>query len=304
MFNRLQRLTLRVCIALLIAYGAVQPLTAAADNPDPLTCAGYPELRVFMDSQGWWTTTPGQQGTNHGHVHTATCFPLHQTVKGIVPLDIRLTMHENPGKLTSLTIQIFGDYGAVVVAQKKFSPALTCDGTCEWWVHLDADTGKVPYDGRQEWRIRPKINEPDGKVMIGSTSWQTYLSNGKAKNDYRSYDLIQGKGWYTNASYAKARLDAGFPFAPITQNWTIKYRCESDGPPVSECLVTVDPDFHQGQMGTVLFQSNSSSQAQRTLTINPSQFTPGAHRLVIRGSAAHNSGSTNAGVLVIPFTIP
>jgi hypothetical protein len=276
----------------------------AAGNPDPLKCTGYPELRVFMDSQAWWTTTPGQKGTNHGHVHTSTCFPLQQTVKGIVPLDIRLTMHENPGKLTSLTIQIFGDYGAVVVAQKKFSPALTCAGTCEWWVHLDADTRKVPNDGWQEWRIRPKITEPDGKTMVGSTSWQTYLSNGKPRNDYRPPDLIQGKGWYTDASYAKARLDAGFPFALVSQSWTIKYRCESDGPPVSECLVTIDPNFHKGEVGTVLFQANSSSQAQRTLTINPSQLAPGAHKLVIRSSVAHPSGSTNAGVLVIPFTVP
>jgi len=282
--------------------------SATAAVADPTNCASYSgPKRVFMDSQAWWTTTPGKTGTDHGHVHTSTCFPLHQTVSGIVPLDIRLTMHNNPGKLTSLTIYINTDSGGTIVARKVFNTALTCPvpGDCQFWVHLDADTTKAPYDGRQEWRIRPWINEPDGKTMVGSTAWQTYLANGKPKNDYRAYDLVQGKGWYTNAGYAVARLDSGFPFAPVSGSWTIKYRCESyEAPAVSECLVTVDPNFHTNNKGTILFQTTSSSESQRTLTINPAQFGPGAHKLVIRASVAQLSGSTNAGVLAIPFTVP
>ena len=287
--------------ALLDREGRPREAPAAAD---PLTCAGYPERRVFLDSQAWWVTTPGKSGPNNGHVHTSTCFPLFQTVSGVVPMDIRITMHDNPGKLTTLTIQIFGDYGAVVAAQKKFSPALTCATTCQFWVHLDADTTKVPADGRQEWRIRPSITEPDGKKMVGSTSYQTYLKNGKPKNDYRATDMIQGKGWYTGADYAKARLDSGVPFGPVAAPWTIKYSCESSGPPVSECLLTVDPDFHTGNMGTVLFQTNNSSQGQRTMTIDPHRFAPGTHRLVIRSSANAPAGSTNSGVLAVQFTVP
>ena len=292
------RITILISLSSLVVPA---PVVAA---PDPVTCSGYPEPRVFLDSQSWWTQTPGQNGTDNGHIHTSLCFPLHRTISGIVPLDIRLTMHENPGKLKSLTVQVFTDSGATVVAKTSFNPALTCEGTCQWWVHLEADTTKVPFDGRQEWRIRPKLDEPDGKTMVGSTSYQTYLANGKPRNDYRSSDLVQGKGWYTGASYAKARLDSGFPFAPVNSPWTIEFRCQSEGPPVSECLVTVDPDFHHGHGGTVLFHTTDSSQSKRTLTINPSQFGSGAHRLLIRSSAAHPTGSTNAGILVIPFTVP
>ena len=276
----------------------------AAAAPNPVTCEGYPgPPRVFLDSQAWWVPWKAG-GANNGHVHTSLCFPLHQTVSGTVPLDIRLTMHQNPGKLTSINVQVFGTAGSTVVGNVKFKPALTCPGTCVWWVHIDADTTKVGLNGRHEWRFRPKISQPGGQTMVGSTSYQTYLANSKALvKNYRPSDFLQGKGWYTGASYAIARLDDGFPFAPISAPWTIKFRCESDGPPVSECLVTVDPDFHANNAGTILFQTTSSSEAQRSLVIDPSKFPPGPHKLVIRSSANHVSGSTNAGVLGIPFQV-
>jgi hypothetical protein len=291
----------RIGLLLLLAM-ALPTHAAPLAAPDPLTCTGYAEPRVFLDSQAWWVTTPGKSGPDNGHLHTSLCFPLHQVVKGTIPLDIRLTMHENPGQLRSIAVQVFTDKGATVVAQRSFKPALTCKETCSWWVHLDADTTRVPYDGRQEWRIRPKITEPDGKVQVGSTSYQTYLNNGKPKNDYRSYDLVQGKGWYEGASYAIARLDSGFPFAPVSGRWTIAFRCESDGPPVRGCYVLVDPDFHHGDFGTVLFRQPGAYKG--TLTIDTAQIAPGSHKLVIRTDAPHESGSTNGGVLGIPFVVP
>lgn len=274
---------------------------AARATPDPLTCAGYVEQRVFLDSQSWWVTTPGKDGKDFGHLHTSLCFPLHQQVKGVIPLDIRLTMHENPGRLRSLTVQVFTDSGATVVAKKEFKPALTCEMTCAWWVHLEADTTKVPFDGRQEWRIRPRVEEPDGKTMVGSTSYQAYLSNGRPRNDYRSYDLIQGKGWYTGASYAIARLDSGFPFAPVRGLWRITFRCESDGPPVQGCFALIDPDFHKGDFGMVLMRSKAAYKGG--LTIDTTQLTNGPHRLVIRTDAPNPAGSTNSGLLGISFIV-
>lgn len=287
-----------VLFFLLLALLLPFPVHAA---PDVLTCTGYAEPRYFLDSQAWWVTTPGKAGPDNGHLHTSLCFPLNQTVRGVVPLDIRLTMHNNPGQLRSIAVQVFTDKGATVVAQQKFTPALTCPTTCAWWVRLEADTTRVPYDGRQEWRIRPKVVELDGKVMVGSTSYQTYLANGKPRNDYRSYDLIQGKGWYTGASYAVARLDGGFPTAPVHGLWTIRFRCESDGPPVRGCMALVDPDFHMGDFGTVLLRQPAAYNG--ALTIDTTLLSNGPHKLVIRTDAPNPAGSTNSGVLGIPFVV-
>ncbi|MGH2522155.1 MAG: hypothetical protein ACRDH2_06595, partial [Anaerolineales bacterium] len=270
--------------------------------PDPLACSGYAEPRLFLDTQAGWITTPGKAGANHGQIQIATCFPLNQTVTGVVPLDLRLTMHDNPGQLVSLAVQVFTDSGETVIAKQSFSPALTCQGTCEFWVHVDADTTQVPYDGRQEWRIRARVNEPDGKALSSSTNWQTYLANGKPLNHYRNYDLLKGKSTHNDSSVA-ARLDSGYPLAPVTEPFTVRFRCEADGPAISECLVAVDSDFDKGNPGVILYQTTSSSEEPRALTIDPAQFPAGAHRLVVRASANHSIGSTNVGMLGLPFTV-
>jgi hypothetical protein len=140
-------------IVLVIVFASLFPPARQVPPDEP--CTGYAEPRYLMDSQAWWVTTPGKDGPDNGHLHTALCFPVNGTVKGIVPLDIKMTMHHNPGKLRSIAVQVFTDKGATVVAQQDFKPNLTCADTCEWWVHLKADTTKVPFDGRQEWRIRP-----------------------------------------------------------------------------------------------------------------------------------------------------
>jgi hypothetical protein len=137
--------------------------------------------------------------------------------------------------------------------------------------------------------------------MVGRTSYQTYLANGKPKNDYRSSDLIQGKGWYTGASYAIARLDAGFPTGPVSGLWTIKVRCESDGPPVGSCLITIDPNFHIDNQGTIIKQVSGAYAG--TVTIDTTRLANGQHKLVIRSDAPNPAGSTNSGVLGFYFTV-
>ena len=283
------------------AMDASQASLTAAASASPTDCSGYAEQRYFLDSQAWWLTTPGKNGPNHGHVHAATCFPLAQTVKGTIPFDIRLTMHDNPGKLTSLTIQI-GESGSYVAARKTFKPPLTCTMTCSWWVHLEANTAGFPNDGWQEIRIRPKVDEPDGKTMIGSTSYQVYLANGKPRKDYRPPNFIQGKGWYTDVNYAQARMTAGFPFnRTVSGTWSVTVGCDSSKLKVTGCLVTLDPDFHAGNQGTVLKQTSGGWSG--SLTIDTRKLPNGPHKLVIRSDVDAPTGSTNSGLLAIPFMV-
>jgi hypothetical protein len=237
-------------------------------------------------------------------VFTSTCFPLFDTLRGTVGLDIRLTMYENPGKLTSLTVQIFGDYGAVEVAKKTFSPALICSTEqCQWWVHLNADTTRVPADGRQEWRIRPNINEPDGKTMVGSTGYQTYLANGQPRNDYRATDLTEARGWYTNVGYTVARMDSNLPMKPVSGLWSFKVSLKpgAGGITVTHHVVLLDANLEADIPGTVL--KEGSGEWSGTITLDTRALPNGRHRLLLRSDADAAAGSTNSGGLVLQFTV-
>jgi len=290
-----------LCVLLPLLLLPLRAWAAGAAVPDPQTCAGYPEQRWFIDAQAWWTRMSGQTGKDFGHVHTALCFPLRQVVRGTTPLDIRVTMHMNPGRLETLTVQIGGS-GQYVAAKKKFSPALTCAEECVWWFHLDMNTSGFSNDGWQEVRIRPKITEPDGNQLVGSTSYQVYLANGKKISNYRPPDFMQGKGWYTKTGYAQARMTAGFPFdGPVSGAWTVQLGCDSSDQAVTGCLVTIDPHFHELHEGQVLFRSNRAWKG--SLTIDTTRLAPGPHKLVIRSDVADSRGSTLSGIYGIPFVV-
>jgi hypothetical protein len=286
-----------------------QPTSAATPPPhhpgpapDPVACTGYPEPRVFLESQGWWVQTPGRDGTDFGHVHVGMCFPHAQRLGGTVTLDVRLTVHSNPGTLTRL-------YGGISSGAGDFdlwnTPiGLTCtDATCVTWTQLKVDTTRVPVDGRAEWRFRPQVRTPDGKDFTPSTGWQTYLANGNRPHaDYRSRDEATGRGWYDGAGYANASI-MSIPLAPISTTWSANVILDRghDGIPVTSHGIYLDPDFHHGSAGTVIREG--SGPYRGPVTIDASELSPGVHRLVLRADANDQSGSTNSGLLVIFFTV-
>jgi hypothetical protein len=287
---------------IIVVFTILSLLIVPNNAVNPITCDGYNEPRVFVDSQAWWVQTPGKDGKDFGHVHTSMCFPFHQKLNGIVPFDVRIIMHENPGKLVGLTLQI-GSSGQYIAAKRTFSPALMCFSDCEWWFHLDANTVSFSNDGWQEFRFRPKIQEPDGNILVGSTSYQAYLNNGKPVSNYRPEDYIQMKAWYTDINYAQSRLTAGYTYGiPVKGQWVIKFACDASSKPVTGCLVTIDPDFHNNNNGIVLFSKNVGYNG--TLSIDTTKLTNGVHKLVIRSSVNDiNRGSTLSSVAGLPFVI-
>ena len=54
-------------VATVIAVGVASSSEAAA--PDPLTCEGYEEPRIYLESHAWWNTIlSGSE--DFGHLHT------------------------------------------------------------------------------------------------------------------------------------------------------------------------------------------------------------------------------------------
>lgn len=267
-----------------------------------MNCTGYPEPRVFLESQAWWITTPGKNGSSHGHVHVGTCFPYKQSIRGIVEFDIRVIMHDNPGRLA-------GVHGGLVeagVGMGELNPkgGQTCSGTCTFWFHGSIDTTKATSDGRKELRIHAHVKEPNDTEMLVTNGWQLNLANGgKSIIDYRSSDVTIARGWYTGVGYTNASFGSDLPTAPVSGIWSFKVSLKpgSGGIPVTHHVVLLDANFHANIPGTVLKEGLGAWSG--TITLDTRALANGPHRLILRSDADAPAGSTNSGVLVIPFIV-
>jgi IPT/TIG domain-containing protein len=307
------RRTVVLTLSLVSMLFAPLPVQAVVDQTvvDPVNCTGYSTPRTFLDSQAWWVTEESQTGTNFGHVHLSTCFPLNQTVSGVVPFDIELVLHKNTGAL--FHIQPFlcrttDNTSCTTMPDQVFSPAYTCDPitqvTCTFWYHYDWDTTVHPSDGPTSFRFRTEVIEPDGNVLRASNDWLAVIDNGKPLDEFTPAGLSAAKGWYTQGGYSNVMISAGYPPPGTTGDWTLSGRCGATIG-ISECLATVDPDFHAGSEGVV--QYRAATGGEFTITIDRSAFAPGTHYLAFRTKAIICSGpdvcSTKAGILKIPFAV-
>jgi hypothetical protein len=272
---------------------------SASDPSDPLDCASYPEPRIFLESQAWWTRTPGKSGTNFGHVHVGTCFPYKQTISGVVRFDLRVILHDNPGKAYLLRL---GTEDRLLY-QSDIDFSCPSPGTCTKWYTVLVDTRGASHDGRNEFRITVKVREPDGNVMFNSSGWQAYLENGKSSSDYRSSDQTEARGWYTGVGYANARFTSDLPLVPVSGDWNFEVglRPGSGGIPVTYHSVLLDPDFHHGNPGISIKEGSGSYVG--AISIDTRKLANGKHKLLLRTNADAETGSTNSGILVIPFTV-
>jgi hypothetical protein len=301
--SRLRGLLPRVMVAAMIA-AVVAPwaaVTASAATIDPLACTGYPQKRVFLESQSWWFRTPGKTGTDRGHVHIGTCFPHAQKVSGVVRFDVRVILHHNPGTLTHINIGIAGEWGSV--RSVALTPDWRCaETTCTRWFTTYVDTRKALRDGRQEFRFRAQVKGPDSKEMVASTGWLAYVQNGRPIQHYRSSWSAEARGWYTNTGYANAKIES-LPMAAIHGLWrpAVRMTAGSGGIPVTSYRAVLDPDFHAGKAGVTIRSGAGSFKG--TLKIDTTRMSNGKHRLVLIADANASTGSTNRGLLVVPFVV-
>lgn len=296
-------------------------------EPDPATCEGYPERRVFLEAQGWWVPMAGQTGTDNGHVHSGTCFPwsgFGQSLSGTVRFDVRVVMHMNPGVLKHVKIQGSTDGSAVELA--ALQPGFQCsETTCVRWYTLYADTAKLPADGRVEFRIHAHTQKSDGTRLFSSTGWQARVANGGGRPivDYRrTDDFTEGRGWYgfngaspPDLGYQNARLADPLPIEPVSGVWSpsVVLDAGSGGEPPTSHMAAVDPNFHEGRRGLVIKEGPGSFRGR--INIDTTQLSDGPHKLVLRTDfvcepateptlcADPDRNATHSGLLAIPFTV-
>jgi hypothetical protein len=269
-----------------------------------------------VESQAWWVQTPASVGTDFGHAHLGACIPERETVGGAsstVPLDIRLTLHENPARshasLPYMSVVVKGtDYEDTLA--KFHDIGWSCPlSTCTRWHHYDLPLSAFRHSGLQEVRFRWFIPEPDGNQMHTSINWQLFVENGATRANVTRRPHPRFKGWYTGAGYCEAsQTSTPLPDRPLTRPWTPHMWMAWDGSSedlrVSRHVVALDPDNHAypPMPGTVLEQGPGEFIGR--ITINPATLSPGTHRLVARTECDDPRGSTNAGVQVVAFNVP
>jgi hypothetical protein len=259
---------------------------------------------VSLETQDWWTKPGNAVEGMSQHIHLATCFPLDQTLKGTVPFDIHIQLHMNPGVLTVVDLQVFGN--SVSESQVAAKPNFTCPTTqCDLWYHLDYDTTKVPADGALEFRFHAKVTSPDGTVGYTSSGWQAVLANGgRPVQNYRKPPWIEARGWYTGTEYENARFTSPLPSGPLQGTWTFNVSLGpgSGGTPVDHVLVSVDPHFHFDPVdrGNVIFEK--AGPYVGPIAIDTTKLSNGVHRLFMRSDSTVPAG-VGSGVMAFNFSV-
>lgn len=299
-----RRLTrpIRVLVAALLVmpmWALIGPQAAQA-APDPVTCQGYPEWRTPLEAQSWWVDDanpfPGQ------HIHMQTCFPLHQTVSGVVHFDVKIMSHNVPGTVTKLAVEAFGNGS---IQSKPLS--LSCQVVdCAWTVPFDFDTTKTNYNGRWEFRMRAIVSKtPNGNTQYNSTRWHATIDNpGKpVKNGSESTSRTPGgAGWYTGIGYMNVFCGSGgYDLVRRPVSGKVSLSCKFDK---QTAFASVDASFHANppNPGTVLL--DSSTGGTKTITIDTTKLTNGLHRLFLRTDAKGTSpAGTGSGVQAFMFEV-
>jgi hypothetical protein len=303
----------RLLLLIALTIAGVMAGTGSASGADP-DCSGYGQPRIFLEAQSWWRQTLGATGTDFGHVHVGTCFPYLQNVSDSVPFDIQVKLHDNPGRLHQVDVQAFNDaYGVKLLTSTD--PDFTCPtGDCTLTYHLDAPTTGLAVDGLTEFRVRATVRSPDGNDFLATDGWLAYVRNGKTSVDthYLAPDISEARGWYglpgtDGLGYENARLRSPLPTAPLSGTWSPEVETlPGAGPssPVTHTLVTIDPAFHDMPPDSGKVQLEQTGAFRGPIAIDTTQLANGPHKLVIVSSAAHpDRGSTQSGVLAIPFTV-
>jgi hypothetical protein len=282
-----------------------------ASAPNPLTCDGYPEKRVFLDSQSWWYDSRSQTDGESSHVHAGTCFPLYQTISGKITFDLRVLVHNDRGvRVNAVRVSVNEPGGAKVIwTDTKTQPR--CDEhDCTFWWSPTIDLSALNYGGLLEFRFHAETTRPDGDVNRATNGWFAFVDNGKSVGTTAAVRApsVEARGWYEVdgrvLGYENALFRSKVPFEPVCGTWRVKAETKAGadgGITPTSSVVALDPNLHAGIRGTVLY--DGSGALMREFAIDTTKLANGPHKLMIASRADRETDKRLAGALVVPFTV-
>ncbi len=302
-------------IAVGIAAGAGAPEGITA--PDPVTCSGYPEPRVFLESQAWWADDEVSADGGTKHVHSGVCMPLNGVVSGKVTFDVVSKLHNYQGwNLRFVRIQSATDQGGVdnVVIT---SPGTVCNShDCTFVTPITIDTDALAT-GRHEFRIHSEARPGVGSAPknLATNGWQVCIRSCSGVTP-QATDNPEGRGWYhteagSDKGYVNGRFNsqAEFPwqadkgFVPVSGQWCPPVRIlrGAGDDSVDRSRVVVDPDFHAGKPGITVLDQPGSFEGRAC--VDTTKLGNGQHKLVLIAHTGSEFAGQLAGVFVVPFVV-
>jgi hypothetical protein len=263
--------------------------SASYDGADSVNCTGYPEQRVWLESQAWWDSTGLDIPTKVGHhIHVGACWPINPDgtefliANDRLKTDMRVLLHGATGQTNYIRVS---DYRTVKVIDSLWIGP----GNAEAWVPFDLDLSSWS-SGRKEFRWTANIPiTGDGVRQFNSTSWYACLRS--CSGGPRPFPWTESRGWYQGHDYMHARFLSVLPVQPIAGVWTFKVELLERGPGG----VFVDPDFHNASEG---IRVRRGGVYKGPVSVDTRTLSNGKHRLVLV-----SSDGKNAGVQVVTFIV-
>ena len=283
-----------------VAHG----VTAGPTDPR-VTCEGYPEPRVFLETQDWWDPIPVLNTL--GHVHLGMCFPVGQTVSGIVEFDLRVLLHDNKGTLARVKEQDDKSEEHMLLFPNITPPD---GGLREYWFEADINTGDMA-DGLRTFRWYADVEHVNGNTQTARMQLPLNVRNASGGGDDPSAGELRFMNWYRVASpsrdwgYVGPVIDQ-IPLTPISGTWQVEINCSVNGdgnsPGIHRSLAHIDPSFHAmpPNPGTTVLDVEGAHNG--TLDIDTTALANGPHKLAVRCQQVDGE-ELHEGVGVIPFVV-
>jgi hypothetical protein len=298
-------------IALLALAFALAAPAAQAQEPDPQTCAGYPEPRVFLESQSWWHDLDVPIfGGDTEHVHTGVCMPLYGVVDGTVRFDVVSKLHNLPWQRLTTRVQ---DSSSTLQTHTVYPTGCqTMD--CTFVRRFDVNLG-ARSTGMHELRFHSEARPTNTatEASLATDGWQVCVRS-CSPNVTQATSVPEGRGWYRTSSgsvkgYINGRFNsqAEFPwkqgFVPVSGVWCPPVRIlrGAGDENVEESFVSVDPDFHAGNEGQVLLRQPGTFTGRTC--VDTTTLANGRHKLFMRAHSNSQFTGQLWGALVIPFEV-
>jgi len=251
---------------------------------------------VAVETQAWWAP-------DFGHIHSAVRLPFGQTVSGILDLDVRIVLHNNPSRLFRVYLTTEDDNIKFVTGTDLVCPYDGVTETnCAWSVPLRVDTAAMP-EGWREIRLKAKATTPDGKTFYVSSSFGVYVDNGSASDTNNSKfsgtsKPLSGLGYYDTLDAATVKFE-DVPRAPISGTYVFRVRTSSNS-----LHLTVDLDKSHfipavgswpeqpASVGVTLFDQDGTFSSTVQIPVDTLTLANGWHAIAAKSTGITGLTST------------
>lgn len=317
----------RLLLLPILAFAALafQVLGGTA-APDPVNCTGYPEPRIYLENQSWWTpqfqnpANPTHPGTGQvGHIHVGMCFPLYQRISAdSLHLDVTIKLHNMTGVPGRFIAGFYLDRSG---PDLPVVPACETND-CTYTMSVNVPTTQLLYSGWREFQAYVVVFNADGTKQYNVPRWSVFVDRPLPPSPTvgvcpACVEPLGGDSWYRSggSAYSRANVQrASIPWSetsgelevvPTTWKPVVEFTTHGE-------FAYIDPAFHAvpPSKGTIVWEGENPGHGVhvKELEIDTTELTNGVHRLVV-GSTLHSVASSvgpegdNTGVIVIPFLV-